>query len=533
MEQPVVSASQQYVDTKLSAFEGHMKSMLGEVERSFSHQISELGSKVDRVHAAVEDRILKLEQQLRILSTVEAQPAISGQPIAAESGRDLARDIEETRMAMFKHVDEVRAQVMHDTADIVRSQQALLDATESLTVRSVSWRVAGLFEAAAVPGKPEDRTIQVMSPAFNIAGLCGLKMQASLQPAASANVTAPEDPALIGYDINEWDLTVFIWSATRARVHGRVVVSWDSTNRKEVRSKRIELAPTRWQGFPCERVATIRTEYLGMVTLTFEALEVTVTQGTPGWEDECLPWQGDSDFQPLWEPGIGFRHAMKSVKHVQPGLGDQISAELTLVRHRSARRVEWVIDDLQRRRWVPQGTAFTSPLFSAAGIDRMQLLFYPTGYVTAAEGFCSAFLVAPVGTRVKVDLLVGDKQRTLQHLYETSDQPFGRANFCILDEAIARGVDHVVVAVDFHEAVQFTVGACQNAFSNEHVGVLKMRRVADTQGMLEALVLPGDSGQGPRRPGAKSSAVLKKLPPRTEAMSKSSPQLPRLVRSGQ
>jgi hypothetical protein len=91
-----------------------------------------------------------------------------------------------------------------------------------------------------------------------------------------------------------------------------------------------------------------------------------------------------------------------------------------------------------------------SPLFSAGGLEGMQLQLFPLGYLrrddqmpsSNYEEKCGFFLVCPRGVYLKCRAFVGDQVKIFEHQY-TDREPFGRANFCrLIDKA---GNDDCVV----------------------------------------------------------------------------------------
>lgn len=118
------------------------------------------------------------------------------------------------------------------------------------------------------------------------------------------------------------------------------------------------------------------------------------------------------------------------------------------------RRVEWRVEKASMlRRCFPANESICSASFSAAGIEGLQFIFYPSGYNGATDGFCSLYLYAPAGATLRCNLFCGDQKRDANHTYEIAGA-FGRTNFCRLDAGIDVQDDTISIALDVEEAHQ-------------------------------------------------------------------------------
>merc|ERR1719324_727605 len=91
--------------------------------------------------------------------------------------------------------------------------------------------------------------------------------------------------------------------------------------------------------------------------------------------------------------------------------------------------------------------------FNAAGVDGMQLLFYPSGYKGCSDGFCSLFLFAPAGADLRCHLWAGGQRREVTHAFERPGA-FGRTNFCRWESCVDEETDTVLLALEVLEAQQ-------------------------------------------------------------------------------
>jgi len=141
-------------------------------------------------------------------------------------------------------------------------------------------------------------------------------------------------------------------------------------------------------------------------------------------------------------------------RHINNRLGDQVKTQVENMRSRMVRRVEWRLEQASLlRRCFPPGDPMCSVAFAAAGVDGLQLMFYPGGYQGATEGFCSLFLYAPAGATLKYTLYLGSHRRDATNFFEDSGA-FGRTNYCRFESIVEEDTDTILVALEIEEAHQ-------------------------------------------------------------------------------
>jgi hypothetical protein len=115
------------------------------------------------------------------------------------------------------------------------------------------------------------------------------------------------------------------------------------------------------------------------------------------------------------------------------------------------RRVEWTISNFSsKEKESPKGQSIWSPEFRAAGLEGLQLEFFPHGREkTTFEGFCSLFLWCPSGTKIKYQLWVGSFLRAPDEDEYADRIGHGHSNFCPLESEVDRSADIIKLGVDF------------------------------------------------------------------------------------
>merc|ERR1719454_2549713 len=80
-------------------------------------------------------------------------------------------------------------------------------------------------------------------------------------------------------------------------------------------------------------------------------------------------------------------------RYLNHGTLDLVKEQVSLMQSRMTRRVEWRVEQASMlQRCFPEGECLCSSAFEAAGLQGLQLVFYPSGMDGAKEGHCSLFL---------------------------------------------------------------------------------------------------------------------------------------------
>jgi len=139
---------------------------------------------------------------------------------------------------------------------------------------------------------------------------------------------------------------------------------------------------------------------------------------------------------------------------------EMLTTQLQAVRNRSVRRVEWRVEGASRLlEMIRAGESVDSSPFSAAGIEKMQLHFYPRGCdisekVSANAQACSIYLSGPQRTTLRGTLFVGSHARQFEHRYQAKGDRGGRERFCKLDSMLD-AEDSVTLAVEIAEVESY------------------------------------------------------------------------------
>lgn len=195
-------------------------------------------------------------------------------------------------------------------------------------------------------------------------------------------------------------------------------------------------------------------EQLDQLTVIFELLELRYTvlkQEVVAPPEASLPTTAPQE-QPA---NLGSTEQMVLSRQVAADalMNDRVNREITIVKNRSVRRVEWQVDGcISLLQFCQVGESVDSAIFSAAGLERIQLHFYPRGLNTDSNGNCSLFVSTSRGAFLRCQLSVGKQSRAIEHHFERNGEVYGKSRFGSMDAAGMVHGDTCLIAMDIHEA---------------------------------------------------------------------------------
>lgn len=139
------------------------------------------------------------------------------------------------------------------------------------------------------------------------------------------------------------------------------------------------------------------------------------------------------------------------------------------------RRVSWCVERASAlMRSFARGEPVCSKPFAAAGIDGLKLLFYPSGYDGAKDGYCSYFVLCPPGTSLHCWLSIGKHRRDARIAFNESEGLFGRTNFCRLIECIEPSTDTITLQFEVEDAVASTTECLEHSSDASKAGAFRV-----------------------------------------------------------
>jgi len=327
--------------------------------------------------------------------------------------------------------------VSHLDSESMKLRDAVAE-VENLSTRRVDW----VIRKASYRMRPSSASraclhTSYFSPKFNMAGAHGLQLEIQIFRAGDPPVP----------DEAQGDCAVFLWACKGMSLVYKLSVGGKSATLEKVFNGRVpygtkRLCFLRDQVNKEDDTLRVSVEILEAV----REIEHPIKPPPPAENGEEVPEELNAA-KPL-EGLVVFR------RHVNNRLMDQVNSQVEIMRSRMVRRVEWRLEyGNMLRRCFPNGDCMCSATFAAAGVEGMQLIFYPSGYGDVTDGYCSLFLYAPAGSTLKCTLWAGDQKRDATHTFQEPGA-FGRTNFCRFEQILDEVDNTIILALDIEEAHQ-------------------------------------------------------------------------------
>lgn len=319
--------------------------------------------------------------------------------------------------------------------------RAAVSEVENLSTRRVEWVIKNVSQRLS--SNPDKCSLHSswFSPKFDACGAHGLQLELQL--------FKPTDLPIGGQDAG--DTAVYLWACKGMKLCYKLYVGGKSAVMEKTFNGRVPYGTSRFTWLKDQINRRDDTLHVGVEIL--EAVrQVEHPVKPPPLEDllqidEGKPLGERQKEKPL-ESSIWFH------RHINNRMLDQVKNQVEMMNSRMIRKIEWRVENASMlRRCFPPNEPICSTAFSAAGVDGMQLVFYPSGYKGSTEGFCSLFLYCPAGCTLKCHLLIGNQKREASHSFEEPGA-FGRTNFCRFEPIVDETDDSVLIVLEIEEAHQ-------------------------------------------------------------------------------
>lgn len=327
--------------------------------------------------------------------------------------------------------------------DEARRMRGAMSEVENYSTRRVEWVIQKASKCIR-PASPSKSSLHSswFSPKFDAAGAYGLQLELQRFRAT--------DPPVDGQEAG--DLAVYLWACKGTTIVYRLFIGDRvSASIEKKFNGRVPYGTERICFFRDQVNKEENTLRVGVEILELKReLEHVVRKPVPveGKEVEPPPV---SNLTPegsiLFSRSINFRVA------------EEVEHQIELMKSRMIRKIEWRLEHASMLpRSFPKGHAICSLPFNAAGVEGVQLVFYPTGYSGAADGFCSLFIYGPAGATLRCWLWAGNKKRETSHAFEEPGA-FGRTNFCLYESIIDEMTDSILLMLEIEDAQQDIIAA--------------------------------------------------------------------------
>lgn len=338
-----------------------------------------------------------------------------------------------------------------------------LSEVQNTSTRRVDWVIRPAGKRIRAPLNKGDGRVNLhtswFSPTFDAAGVHGLQLE--------LQVFRVMDPPLEGEEMG--NCAVFLWACRGTNLVYRLSIGNRAQTIEKKFNGRVPFGTNRLCFFadhinPEDDSLTVGVEILESVRQIEQPL------APPPLPDGSEGPAGTDTGTELALPPEG---ALLYHRHVNNRLYEQVKNQVEIMKSRLVRAVEWRIEQASLlRRCFPSGEAMCSKEFHAASLEGLQLVFYPSGYAGATEGFCSIFLFAPAGAMMSCTLTAGKERREATHAYEQNGA-YGRTNFCRLEACIDESDDTILIGLEIEEAHQDVVATVAHtpAFAGDRRGL--------------------------------------------------------------
>mmetsp|Transcript_56426 Transcript_56426/g.104446 ORF Transcript_56426/g.104446 Transcript_56426/m.104446 type:complete len:725 (+) Transcript_56426:32-2206(+) len=479
---------EQSTQQALSSQKGEFDSMFAGIQTAVGEGERRLREALERGLAGAGDSIKDTDKRLQAAASAE-HDKVQGQldklnremeelhgnhGAQSEKHSGLESDLEDLD-AWRRHTEAKLQELQVDHATLRNA----VSEVENITTRRVEWVIKDVSSKIR-PNSPSNASLHRswFSPRFDAGGLHGLQLELQYFR-----------PTTKGFDLDDeaGDTCVFLWACKGTKLVFKLSVGNKVQELEKVFNGRVPFGTRRFCWLKDQinrdedslRVGVEILECVREVEHVIEAPAAVI----------------DTKEADLNLEGIVLFH-----RHVNNRMLALVQKQVDLLNARMIRRVEWRVEQASMlRRCFPPGSPICSTQFAAAGLEGLQLIFYPSGYTGAQEGFCSVFLHGPAGAMLRGYLIVGPQRRELHHFYEAPGA-FGRTNFCRFEGMVEESHDTITLALEIEEAHQ------DNFATTSHPKVLpgdprtQAQIEGEAQGAIESVVkvqkVPGRPGVG-------------------------------------
>lgn len=503
-----------------------------ESEEVFSRGDANLQQTATKIQGIIDTEMSNAAQARREL---EARITASLAESSDNTKKELAALRQQMEMDAMRNIGTVAKDVGQQVANI----RQMVRGAENTHTRAIIWRITGFRGKLQQLLSSEGRSI--WSPDFSIcaAPLMALQLQISQGNEQQGQIISPMAqkalpmPGMVS--IRLWGqagtkVTFRIGLGDGGHISKRFEHTFEGIPPQNADSRRAQFYMTNlcmldrvW-----ERQADVLSVHFELLDMKFIVpQELAVAPPEASIPDA----RGDKE-QPS---NLGDIEQLTLVRQVAADalLFDRLTRELAVVKNRSVRRIEWRLDGCSQLLALCRvGEAVDSAHFGAAGLDKVQLHFYPRGVDANSAGNCSLFISCPPRTFLRCTLGVGKQTRHIEHKFERQGEVYGKARFCPLDAQVDHS-DGVMISVDVTEVHTDLVdqGVLRPASAKPGqpgggavTSVLKLRR-ADPQNAEEVVrcaSLPAIGGLGGTAPrSAKLQPAIGNSPSGKQLLAKS------------
>lgn len=305
---------------------------------------------------------------------------------------------------------------------------------ESLPTRRVEW----LIDRASQLERFEGASSSWWSPRFMVAGHGDLQLELKLLPEGDSRVGG--------------ECVLQLWLCEGCGAFDAVIKLFVGTSVEELHHSFCSGTSCAMRRCPWRDAVDRGSDTLRVGMEVLEGFRLLSGAVAPLLVTRCGSSEGAAPSKPIAPGG-----SLRLYRHLCPAAAERVAClqeQWDHLRSRMVGRVEWRLEQvLMLQQSFPKGQCLCSAMFSAGGVDHLQLVFYPSGDEDARACYCSFFLYCPEQSTLQCWLSVG-KQRREAHRLPPKPGFLGRCNFCLFEGCADRINDTLTLAVEIAEAQQ-------------------------------------------------------------------------------
>eukprot|EP00933_Yihiella_yeosuensis_P028893 TRINITY_DN22666_c3_g1_i1.p1 TRINITY_DN22666_c3_g1~~TRINITY_DN22666_c3_g1_i1.p1 ORF type:complete len:820 (-),score=174.53 TRINITY_DN22666_c3_g1_i1:93-2552(-) len=441
---------------------------------------------MERDTAAIEKAEKELTKAVEILNQAAAKARdidLEEKKVIDERIVSTNADIAQLRVDAKRDTEDLRVEASEATRELTEETHATFHTHElrddrlslwlsevaEVSTRRVEWHLQNastvlqppsrsLLSPASTSGGSTDKTSSYssyFSEKFDAAGTRDLQFELRLYPpaASSLGTSSPASPSAswLSSGGQDCECGLFLWSPGGLQMNLRLFAGEKSITVDREKSSSRGPKGVKKMGLLKDHINP-DDDTLRVGVEILEAIREMHEKAVDIYDNPDRSPELEAEEECPEEPFQGGK--LMCYRNINHRILPQVRREVEKLQAKMIRRVEWLVKEADSLTDVfPHRTPICSPVFSAAGVEGMQLIIYPSGYTDSMEGFLSAFLYCPAGVKLKCHLSAGNQKREISNHFKEA-AAYGRTNFCRLDSAVNTDTNTLLIAFEIEDIVQ-------------------------------------------------------------------------------
>jgi hypothetical protein len=405
---------------------------------------------------------IELDKAHKIIREKESKAANHAEEVASKAESNRAA-LAETNFRHLRRIDGETQQLRDGLREV-----------ENVSTRRIEWVINKASEAIRPPVEgwtTEANHRSFYSPKFNGAGAWGMQFELQLYgPPSDKEKKENEEGEM---SVGTGNLGLYLWACKGTRVACKLYIGERAKPLEKKFDGRSPVGTGRLCWLRDQIIQDDDTLRVGVEFLeALREVAYPIKQPPPGLpltgrhpteidgiSKAIDALEGLEDNQPFVKtprpPENTLDGALCFMRHLNHRVFEQVQKQVESMESRMVRKIQWMVQNAGKlRQFFRWGEVMCSPVFHAAGVESLQIAFYPSGYGQVTDGFCSLFLYAPAGCTLKCYLSIASQVREINHTWDHAGA-YGRTNFCLFDHSLIDLIqDTILITIEVEDAVQ-------------------------------------------------------------------------------